>query len=181
MSEKPICTELDVEVTDEITRRFRIDDETMAHFGTGICRTPCPLQDLFVFPVHSDKGLLLGYGAYFEQHDRWVLPVDSENWLFNLHRVIEQSSREDGVVLVVEPLDCMRLDQAGHFCVALMEDNITNAQEALLDEHLSKVILVGETRKWSQRLVQKLFVRVVDLPEGISLSQLDEDELQLLV
>src|SRR5579863_470653 len=109
--------------------------------------------------------------------------------LFNLHRAIGDSNPDTRVVLVEGFFDCIKVAMAGFACVALMGSSLSEEQEKLLGQHFDKVCLfmdgdgagkeAGEVI--AQRLTRRLYVRVVDLPEGKQPDQLDLEILRQLL
>jgi len=93
------------------------------------------------------------------------------------------------VVLVEGFFDCIKVVQAEHVCVALMGCSLSEDQEALLIRHFRQVVVMldgdeagrraaGET---AAKLSHKVWVRVVDVPEGRQPDQLSTEELQALL
>ena len=78
------------------------------------------------------------------------------------------------MVLVEGFFDCMKVVQAEHVCVALMGCSLSDEQEAQLVAHFRQVIVMldgdvaGRTAalEIAGRLVHKMWVRVVDVPQG---------------
>ena len=93
------------------------------------------------------------------------------------------------MVLVEGFFDCIKVVQAEHVCVALMGCSLSEDQEALLIRHFRQVVVMldgdeagrraaGET---AAKLSHKVWVRVVDVPEGRQPDQLSTEELQALL
>jgi DNA primase len=107
--------------------------------------------------------------------------------LYNLHRTTEVGKK--GLIVVEGFFDCMKVHQAGYpFVVALMGASMSDEQEKLLVEHSGMVILlldgddVGRAGaiEIAQRLMHKVFVKVISLPAGKQPDQLSSDEINVL-
>jgi TolB-like protein len=93
------------------------------------------------------------------------------------------------VVLVEGFFDCIKVVQAEHVCVALMGCSLSEEQEAQLVAHFRQVVVMldGDAagRKTADdiaaHLTHRLWVRVVDVPEGKQPDQLATEELQALL
>lgn len=105
--------------------------------------------------------------------------------LYNLHRVTAAE-----VIIVEGFFDCMKVWQSLHpFVVALMGSSLSEHQEQLLLRRFTKVTLLldGDTagreaaQGIAERLVHKVHVRIVDLPDGQQPDQLSDDQLDGLL
>ena len=146
-------------------------------------RTTVPLV------VANERGELVAYAgrAIDASEPRYRLPggFHKSVELFNLHRAGGDNNPDKRVVLVEGFFDCMKVTRAGFPCVALMGSSLSEQQEQLLGQRFYKVCLLmdgdaagkeaGETI--AQRLLRRLYVRVIDLPEGKHPDQLGADEI----
>lgn len=108
--------------------------------------------------------------------------------LYNLARTLEEDST-GAVVLVEGFFDCMKVVQAEHVCVALMGCSLSGDQEEQLVVHFRQVVIMLDGDEAGRRattdiagcLAHRLWVRVVDLPDGKQPDQLAIGELQQLL
>ena len=145
-----------------------------------------------VIPIHNEHGELVAYAgrSIDGSEPRYKLPAGFHKSLelFNLHRVSEE--KEEGSVVVVEGFfDCMRVAAAGFSCVALMGCSLSEDQERLLLRQFTNITLLmdGDTAgreagdAIGQRLVHKVYVRVIDLPDGSQPDQLAVDVIDRML
>jgi DNA primase len=142
-----------------------------------------------LIPIHNERGELVAYAgrAIDDTEPRYKLPAGfhKSQVLFNLHRVTAQE------VIVVEGFfDCMKVWQSLHpFVVALMGSSLSDEQEQLLLGRFKRVTLMLDgdnagreaAEEIAKRLVHRVHVRVVDLPEGKQPDQLSSDEINGLL
>src|SRR6185312_6410975 len=99
------------------------------------------------------------------------------------------ATRSDCVIVVEGFFDCMKVTEAGYPCVAVMGSTFSNAQESMLSENFSRVILMldGDEvgREAAQaiaiRLMQKMFIKLVHVPLGKQPDELSSQELNALI
>jgi DNA primase len=121
------------------------------------------------------------------------IPVRPEGFrkrhlLFNLHRVLQNNPRDDRIILVEGFFDCMKVQQAGYPCVALLGSTLSKEQEQLLCQHFTHVVLLFDgdeagrkaTDDCLSRLQRRVFVRAIVIPKGKQPDMLSDDELQVL-
>ena len=122
-----------------------------------------------------------------EQRDpKYKLPAGFKKGqvLYNLPRALEEDST-GAVVLVEGFFDCMNVVLAEHVCVALMGSSLSEQQEAKLVEQFRHVavMLDGDDAgrraavEIAARLAQKVWVRVVEVPQGKQPDQLGIGEI----
>ena len=87
--------------------------------------------------------------------------------------------------MVVEGFfDSMQVTDAGCPCVALMGSSMSDEQEKLLADHFTAawLMLDGDDagrdaiRKIAPRLARKMFVRIVELPDGMQPDMMKTEE-----
>jgi DNA primase len=140
-------------------------------------------------PIHDESGELVAYAgrSVNQSNPRYKFPTGfrKSQVLFNLHRV---TSTE--VVVVEGFFDCMTVWQShGPMVVALMGCSLSRYQEQLLLRHFRRVTLLLDgdaagrhgANTIAERLVRKLYVRIVNAPEGTQPDQLTLDELNRLL
>ncbi len=176
-----------------LTRRG-IRKETAEHFGVGFFHGKGSMAGRVVIPIHNEEGELIAYAGRAIENGvdpKYKLPTGFRKSLvlFNLHRVLE-SSNSSSVVVVEGYFDCMKVHQAGFpNVVALMGSTLSDAQEALLVESFDRVTLMldgdaggrSATTEIVGRLLRKVFIRVVDVPEGEQPDQLSSEQIQALL
>jgi DNA primase len=164
-----------------------VSHETCEKFGVGFFPGKGSMHGRVVIPIHNATGELVAYAgrAIDQSEPRYRFPTGFHKSLevFNLHRVKGDLS----AVLVEGFFDCMRVTQAGFPCVALMGSTMSGAQEQLLAEKFSNIVVMLDgdqagrdaTRIISDRLQQMVFrVETVELPDGVQPDQLSDAELR---
>lgn len=158
--------------------------ETIAYFGIGLYKGKTGkelMANRVAIPIHNEHGDLVAYGGRAiakeqeESDGKYKLPpgFQKSHVLFNLNRAKEVSDR--GLILVEGFFDVFILHQLGYpNVVALMGSSMSSEQESLLLQTTDRVVLMFDgdqagrdcTRKVALHLVNKLFVRIVRLPDG---------------
>jgi DNA primase len=168
-----------------------VDSKTAANFGIGAYPGRGLLADRLVIPIHNEDGVLVAYaGRSLDQSEpKYKFPprFRKSQVLFNLHRAI----RHGRAVIVVEGFfDCFNVHQAGFPCVvALMGCALSQRQETLLQQHFREVTLMLDGDNPGRRagviiagrLVTKLAVRVLEVPDGSQPDNLHADQIRCLV
>jgi DNA primase len=142
----------------------------------------------FVIPIHSECGDLVAYaGRALERSEaKYKFPAlfRKSLTLFNLHRAIKHGTK---VVVVEGFFDCFKIHQAGFPCVvALMGSSLSNAQKQLLEHNFQQVALMLDGDKAGRlassvigaRLINKLYVKVIQLPSDNQPDQLSTDQIR---
>ncbi len=145
-----------------------------------------------VIPIENERGELVAYAgrSIDGTEPKYKLPAGfrKSQVLFNLCRALEEDST-GAVVLVEGFFDCIKVTQAEHVCVALMGCLLSKEQEAQLVAHFRHVVIMLDGDEAGQkaageiaaRLVHKLRVRVVDVPEGTQPDQFAAEDLRQLL
>jgi DNA primase len=121
--------------------------------------------------------------AIDDSEPRYKLPVGFHKSaeLFNLHRVTAQE-----VILVEGFFDCMKVWQSLHpFVVALMGISMSQQQDQIIAARFKRVtiLLDGDeagrkaAEEIASRLIHRLQVRIIDLPDGKQPDELPAEEL----
>ncbi len=179
----------------EYLKQRGFDKAVCEWFGVGYFPGKGSMSGRVAIPIHNEKGELVAYAGRFvgdppEGEPKYRLPAGLRKslLLYNLHRALKSGSAR--VVVVEGYFDCMRLYQASVVsCVALMGSSLSQTQESLLTQHFKEVILMldgdeagrhaaDETLK---RLSRKVFVKVIDLPDGNQPDRLAVKEIQKLL
>ena len=170
-------------------RKRGIKEGTAEHFEIGFFYGKGSMTERLVIPIHNEKGELIAYAGRAvddEVEPKYKVPAGFRKSLvlFNLHRA---KNSNDRVVLVEGFFDVMKVHQAGFpFVVSLMGSVLSEHQERLLVENFDSVILLldgdeagrSATSEIALRLVRKVFVQVIEMPEGKQPDQLSSEELQ---
>jgi len=168
-----------------------IKEGTAEFFGIGFFYGKGSMAERLVIPIHNEEGELIAYAGRAvddEVEPKYKVPAGFRKSLvlFNYHRA--KSSVNRRVVIVTEGFfDSMKIYQAGFpNVVALMGSVLSEHQEHLLVENFDSVILLldgdeagrSATSEIALRLVRKVFVQVIEIPEGKQPDQLSSEELQ---
>ena len=166
-----------------------IDVGTAAAFGVGCYPGPGLLQGRVVIPIHNERGQLVAYAgrAIDGAWPKYKLPAGfpKSKVLFNLHRAAACGSQR---VIVVEGFfDCLKVHQAGQWCVVgLMGCVLSAEQEKLLLQHFRSIVLMldgdeaGQQASFSitARLIQRSTLEVVYLSLGQQPDQMSSQAIQ---
>jgi DNA primase len=169
-----------------------IDKETAEYFGVGFFSGKGSMAGRIVIPIENERGELVAYAgrSIDGTEPKYKLPAGfkKSQVLFNLCRALEEDSA--GTVVLVEGFfDCMKVTQAEHVCVALMGCSLSKEQEGQLVAHFRQVVIMldgdeaglNAAAAMAVRLAHKVWVRVVDVPDGRQPDQLSTSELQDLI
>ena len=172
-----------------------IDPELATEFGIGYCAKGI-MRHRIAIPIHNSNGELVAYcGRYAgdpvpDGVPRYKLPKQFHKSLelFNLHRAMEFDKR---YVVIVEGIwSVLRLHALGIPAVALLGTSASAEQAALLragDLRYATVILDGDEAGRAaapaviQTLSQHVYVRSLELPEGVKPDTMDDTFLNRLV
>jgi len=174
-----------------------IEKETAEYFGVGFFSGKGSMSGRIVIPIENGMGKLVAYAGRSVDgtEPRYKLPAGfkKSQVLFNLCRAIEDSDGAEGsagaVVLVEGFFDCMKVTQAELPCVALMGCSMSDEQESQLALNFRQVIIALDGDEAGRkaaveiaaRLAHKLWVRVVEVPDGRQPDQLSTEELRVLL
>lgn len=169
-----------------------VSTKTLAQFGAGLCTSKSKLfEGRFVIPLHNAAGELVGYGgrSVDGSEPKYRFPPSEKGFyksrlVFNLHRVAGSSA-----VVVEGFFSCMRLHEAGLPAVGILGSSMSAEQEELLCQRFDRVALMFDgdeagrkcTEDAARRLARRLWVRVVDLPDGKQPDDFAADELRSMV
>lgn len=177
-----------------------LNQETIEYFGAGFC-TKGLMKDRIAIPVQNETGELVAYigrwagnGDPPEGEGKYKIPPNFHKSLvvFNLHRARELA-KEKGLILVEGFFGCMKVWQAGFKnVVALMGSSLSEEQEILIADAVGsqgKVVLMFDGDKAGHeckddvlsRLITKVYVKVVNLPEGSQPDNLSNEEIKKLL
>ena len=182
----------DVNSSHEYLARRGVGRETASAFGVGFFPGKGSMIGRVVIPIHNRDGKLVAYaGRSIDGGEpKYKLPAGFHKSLelFNLHRAVGVGGE---CALVVEGFfDCMKVHQAGYASVvALMGVSLSERQEELLASKFSRIVLMldgdeagrGGAREIAARLVHRMYVKVVDLPDGKQPDQLSSEELRSIL
>lgn len=169
-----------------------VERETSELFGCGYFPGKGSMAGRVVFPIHDEQGELVAYAgrSIDGSEPKYKLPAGFHKSLvlYNLHRVLEQGS--ESVVLVEGFFDCLNVwkSRCQNVC-ALIGCTLSEAQEELLVRNFQRVTLLLDgdqagreaAKEIAQRLMAKLWVRVVAVPEGKQPDQLSTAEITALL
>lgn len=173
-----------------------LERETIKVFGIGFCNRGL-MKDRIAIPIHNENGELIAYAGRYageppEGEPKYKLPPKFQKHLclYNFHRTRE-FAQEQGLMLVEGFFDVFKLWQAGFKnVVALMGTVLSDEQAELLMEALAsdgKLTLMLDpdapgqkaTREIAERLITKLYIKVIDLQEeGLGPDELSEERIR---
>ncbi len=154
-----------------------------------------------VIPIHHEHGELVAYAGRWPGDEGWPegdgkykLPPNfkKSHVVYNLHRVGELAEAQ-GLILVEGFFGCMRVWQSGSDnVVALMGSALSEEQEHLIVDAVGpqgRVMLLFDADDAGRaccdealgRLSRHVYVKVIDLPDGMQPDRLDEQEIRRLL
>ena len=185
--------------------------ETIAAFGVGFFTGKGMMAGRVAIPIHNEHGELVAYVGRWpsdeglpEGEGKYKLPRGFHKSLvvFNLHRVREHA-KEKGLIVVEGCFDCLRVWQAGyHNVISLLGSSLSDVQEKLIVDAVGpggRVALMldgdeagrkgcsgefkdGEYKAGAlQRLAVHIYVRAIDLSDGVQPDKMGEEEIRRLL
>lgn len=172
-----------------------IDRRTAMLFEVGYYAGRGFLHDRIVFPIHDQRGNLVGYAgrSLDDSEPRYRFPAGfHKSWVvYNLHRALGTPTSQAGRGIVVEGFfDCLKVDQAGYAnVVALMGTSLSEVQAQLLEQHFRELVLMLDgdeagqraSRVMAARLRGTLTLHIGQVPEGRQPDQLSHTEIQRIL
>ena len=187
---KPLAFELKgIDAAHPYLAERRITRQTAEAFGVGMFSGRGSMSGRVVIPIHNERGELVAYAgrSIDGSEPRYKLPsgFHKSHVLFNLHRVTTPE------VIVVEGFfDCMTVWQLQNpSVVALMGCTLSDRQEKLLVDRFQKVTLLLDgddagmkaSEDVARRLIRRVHVRLVEVPDGKQPDQLDAEHIGALL
>jgi DNA primase len=173
-------------------RQRGIGQEVAEYFGVGFFPGKGSMQGRVMIPIHNESGQLVAYAgrALGDEEPKYKLPAGfrKSHVLYNPHRAIEAEGKE--VIAVEGFFDALKVHQAGFpRVVSLMGATLSSRQETLLIERFERVILMLDgdsagreaTTAISSRLAERVFVRIVRLPDGEQPDRLSSEAIRRLI
>lgn len=168
-----------------------IQRQTAAWFGVGYYGGSGFLRGRMVFPIHDERGELVGYaGRTMDGREpRYLFPPGfrKSQVVFNLHRAVEVATRQGGVAIVVEGFfDCLKVHQAGYGnVVALMGASISDRQSELLDSFRELVVMLDgdEAGRRTSRVLAARWpaATMAWVPAGWQPDQMSSEEIERIL
>ena len=169
-----------------------IQRQTAAGFGVGHYGGSGFLRGRMVFPIHDERGQLVGYaGRTMDgRAPRYLFPpgFPKSQVVFNLHRAVESAARQGGMAIVVEGFfDCLKVHQAGYGnVVALMGTSISDRQSELLDTYFRELVVMLDGDDAGRRASRVLAARwpaahMVWVPAGCQPDQLSSQDIERIL
>lgn len=169
-----------------------IHGATAAEFGVGLYSGGGLMRGRIVIPIHNPRGELVAYAgrAVNGSGPKYKLPTGFRKGLeiYNVHRAARAGS--DRVIVVEGYFDCLRVHQAGFWCVVgLMGCVLSVQQQTLLLERFETVLLMLDgdeagrdaSRAIAARLSKSCSVGVVRVPDGAQPDQLPPEVIRRLL
>ena len=167
-----------------------ITEETAQKFGVGFFPGKGTMAGRIVIPIHNAAGECVAYAgrSIDGTEPRYKFPAGFHKSLelFNFHRTIG----EFYVVVVEGFFDCMKVNQAGFPCVALMGCTMSETQGKLLAEKFAQVIVMLDGDEAGRRASEEIenhlqpiiyMVKTIELDDGIQPDQLSAEEIQNII
>lgn len=182
-----------------------ITEDTADAFEVGYFSGRGMMSGRIVFPIHNEEGQLVAYaGRVIDEAvgERYKFPPGFKKSLelYNLHQVVQCNKdaarqgilkdwRSEPVILVEGFFGCLHVIQAGRASVALMGSSLSKQQEELLVQNFWKVFLLFDgddagracTDDCLKRLGRRMWVRALELPDGIQPDQMSRGDLENLI
>jgi DNA primase len=181
-----------IDATHEYLTTRGITKETAEHFGVGFFSGKGSMAGRVVIPICNREGELIAYaGRSIDDGDpKYKLPGGfyKKLELFNVHRAIATGC--ESVILVEGFFGCLHVHQSSvPSVVALMGSTLSDVQEETLASCFSKAVLLLDgdepgreaAVKMAERLVRRMFVKVINLPDGAQPDQLSSEEIRSLL
>jgi DNA primase len=169
-----------------------ITKETAEHFGVGFYSGRGTMYGKIVVPIENREGELVAYAgrSIDGSEPKYKMPAGFVKTLelWNLHRALAAGS--DSVVIVEGFFPCIHVHHSGFpSVVALMGSTLSEVQEALLVSSFLKAVLLLDgdqagreaTASLVTRLVSKMFVKAIALPDGAQPDHLSSEEIRSLL
>lgn len=172
--------------------------ETIKEFGLGHCKRGI-LKGRIAIPIHNEKEELVAYvgrypGKHPKEENKYIFPPNFKKnlVLFNLNRT-KSKEKEKELILVEGFFDVFNLWQVGFKnVVALMGSSLTKGQEELILRYLGKdgrITLIFDPDEAGQKaekevidkLIEKAYVKIIRLKDGIDLDRLSKKEINSLI
>ncbi|MBA7513764.1 DNA primase [subsurface metagenome] len=173
-----------------------LKEEMIKEFSLGYCKRGL-LKGRIAIPIHNEKGELVAYAGRYpgdppEEESKYIFPPNFKKSLilFNLNRV---EGEEKELILVEGFFDVFNLWQNGfRNTVALMGSSLSKEQERLIIDYLGKnsrltlFFDADESGKKAdkeviEKLIEKVYIKVIKLKEGIDLDSLSKKEIDNLL
>lgn len=169
-----------------------LTQETLEHFGAGLCISKGMFAGRYVLGLHNERGELVGYAgrSIDDSEPRYLFPSSDKGFykryvLFNLHRVLRDFAGTSAVVVVEGFFSAMLIHQLGFPCVSLCGSVLTDEQRLLLARYFNAVffLLDGDDAgrngagEAAAKLVQNCFVKITLLSDATQPDTIPRDEL----
>ena len=184
----PLTFELQLDAKHPFLKDRSIRKKLTKSFGLGFAKRGS-MAGRICFPIHNEAGELIAYSGRWVEKEipkgvpRYLLPkgFEKSQVLFNLHRVIEECKKENGVntssVVIVEGFwSVLRLHDAGVPVVSTFGDSISKAQvDLLVQAGFDKAVLIFDGDEGGRLgckqalpvLAEQFFVKMVALDDGV--------------
>jgi len=172
--------------------------ETIKEFGLGYCNRGL-LKGRIAIPIHNKEGELVAYAGRYpgdppEEESKYKFPLNfkKNHVIFNLNRV-KDNDKEKELILVEGFFDLFNLWQNGfRNTVTLMGTSLSKEQEELILRYLGKdgrITLIFDSdeagrksvKEVIEKLIEKVYIKVIRLKEGIDLDKLSKKEINNLL
>lgn len=196
---KPLTFELkNLDSNHPYLKERGLKKETIKEFGLGYCKRGL-LKGRIAIPIHNEKEELVAYAGRYpedplEEESKYIFPSNfkKSHLIFNLNRV-KDNDKEKELILVEGFFDVFNLWQAGvENVVALMGTTLTEEQVKLIVRYLGKegrITLIfdsdeagkKEGKEVAEKLIEKVYIKIIRLKDGIDLDSLSKKEINNLI
>lgn len=188
---KPFGRELELEHAHPFLIERGIEPDIAEKYGVGFCNAGI-MKGRIAIPIHNLDGQVLAYAGRYASED---IPDGTDRYrfpkrflksleLFNLHRAVELRKRY--LVIVEGYWSAIRLNEAGIPAGALMGTSLSPAQAELVRQagfRHAILLLDGDEAGRAAApeaafvLSQHVYVRTMELPDGVKPDTVSEDFL----
>lgn len=197
---EPLTFRLDLQDEHPFIQKRGIDKKTAAKFGIGFYDGKGLMKGRVCFPIKNDVGDLVAYAGRWaddklpEDIPRYLLPAgfQKQKVLYNFDRLLSAQDNGysfDTIVIVEGYWSVIKLHQSGVPVVATLGTSISEDQVGLLKKlGIVSIIILYDgddggragAKDVASKLSQNFWIKIINLPDGISPDEMDASEIKKL-